>query len=190
MLYSAGCRCSWKLKTKFLSFVAKSRLWHFCSDLMLSSCLVFFLTCRIAKVQSSSTQAAHLPPEDIIWDGSLETPWSLALLSLYFTHKPLLCPVNFNTVYWEVQPNTDVCWQKFYRWWQDSINSMCTTLVFVSLREILLYAPDPVSSSTAVQGLSAEAKHKNNVCISYRDLLTHIFLLRVWNRHVMWWFVK
>lgn len=56
---------------------------------------------------------------------------------------------------------------------------MCTMLVVVSLREILLYAPDPVSSSTAVQGLSAEAKHKNNVCISYRDLLTHIFLLRV-----------
>lgn len=55
---------------------------------------------------------------------------------------------------------------------------MCTMLVFVSLREILLYAPDPVSPSTAVQGLSAEAKHKNNVCISYRDLLTHIFLLK------------
>lgn len=114
----------------------------------------------------------------------------LSTLVSVFHPQTLLCPVNFNTVYWEVQSNTDVCWQKFYRWWLDSINSMCMMLVFVSLREILLNAPDPVSSSTAVQGLSAEAKHKNNVCISYRDLLTHIFLLRVWNRHVMWWFVK
>lgn len=52
-------------------------------------------------------------------------------------------------------------------------------LFFVSLSEILLHAPDPVSSSTAVQSPFAEAKHKNNVCISYRDLLTHKFLLKV-----------
>lgn len=49
----------------------------------------------------------------------------------------------------------------------------------MSVSEILLHAPDPVSSSTAVQSPSAEAKHENNVCISYRDLLPHIFLLKV-----------
>lgn len=105
----------------------------------------------------------------------------LNALVFVFHIEILLCPVNFNTVYWEIQSNADVCWQKFYRWWQDSINTMCTMLVFVSLSEILLYTPCILIY--CCEKPFCWRKTQNNVCIGYRDLLTHIFLLKVWD---MW----
>lgn len=128
----------------------------------------FFLNMQNCQVRSSATERAHLRLEDILilWDDILQITMALRALVSAFHIQTLLCPVNFNTVYWEVQSNPDVCWQKFYRWWQDPINSMLMMLVNVSFWEISFYAPGSVSSSTALRSLSTEAKDKKNVSMS------------------------
>lgn len=107
--------------------------------------------------------------------------------SMFHTQTPL-CPVNFNAVYWGAQSNPDVCWQKFYRWWQDSINSMGMMLKWVSEKSysvlLALYL-----HLLLCKVFFTEAKDKTSVSMSYRDLLTHTFLLPVWGRHIIWWFV-